>query len=90
MFEDVIMVTVSQQVDLKRIQGEIARGVRLILGEDNLWQQEDHLARRLNDHDSRILVILDDVWRALDLNKLGIHSGSNHNHRCKVTLTIHL
>lgn len=36
-----------------------------------------------------VLVILDNVWKALqdnDLNTLGIPIGSNHNHRCKVIL----
>ncbi|TMW82593.1 hypothetical protein EJD97_005585, partial [Solanum chilense] len=32
--------------------------------------------------------LFDDIVMALhDLEKLGIPSGSNHNHRCKVTLT---
>uniref|UniRef100_M1ATA8 Cc-nbs-lrr resistance protein n=2 Tax=Solanum tuberosum TaxID=4113 RepID=M1ATA8_SOLTU len=40
------------------------------------------------DQNSHTLVILDDVWEALrDIEKLGIPSGSNRNHRCKVTFT---
>ncbi|KAK4725552.1 hypothetical protein R3W88_028331 [Solanum pinnatisectum] len=51
----------------------------------------DLLRTRLMDQNSRILVILDDVWEALhDLDKLGIPSGSNHNYRCKVILTMRL
>ncbi|KAK4713954.1 hypothetical protein R3W88_019861 [Solanum pinnatisectum] len=37
-----------------------------------------------------ILIILDDVWEVLNLNKLGIPSGSNHNCQCKVKLTTRL
>ncbi|WMV26588.1 hypothetical protein MTR67_019973 [Solanum verrucosum] len=42
-------------------------------------------------HNSRTLVIFDDVWEALhDLEKLGIPTGSNHNYRCKAILTTRL
>ncbi|KAK4736603.1 hypothetical protein R3W88_000300 [Solanum pinnatisectum] len=87
LFDDVVMVIVSQKPDPKRIQGEIARGVGLKLEEDDLWSCEDRLCSRLMDQNCRILIILDDVWKALDLKKLGIPSGSNHKHQCKVTFT---
>ncbi|KAH0720976.1 hypothetical protein KY290_006256 [Solanum tuberosum] len=88
LFDDIVMVTVSQQPDLKKLQGEIARGVRMTLEGDDLLSRGDWLCTRLMLQDSRILIILDDVWKALhDLKKLGIPSGSNHNHRCKVTFT---
>ncbi|XP_049401879.1 probable disease resistance protein At4g27220 isoform X6 [Solanum stenotomum] len=87
-FIDVVMVTVSQQPDLKKLQDEIAREVGLTLQGDNLWSRGDQLRTRLMDQNSGTLVILDDVWEALhDLDKLGIPSGSNHKHRCKVILT---
>ncbi|XP_049347885.1 disease resistance protein UNI-like [Solanum verrucosum] len=42
------------------------------------------------DQNSRTIIILDDVWEDLhDLDKLGIPSGSNQNHWCKVILTTH-
>ncbi|XP_049385850.1 disease resistance protein SUMM2-like, partial [Solanum stenotomum] len=70
------------------VMGEIAEGLGLKLEEDNLWSRGDRLRTRLMDQNSHTLVILDDVWEALhDLDKLGIPSGSNHNHRCKVILT---
>uniref|UniRef100_M1ATB1 Cc-nbs-lrr resistance protein n=1 Tax=Solanum tuberosum TaxID=4113 RepID=M1ATB1_SOLTU len=88
MFKDVVMVTVSQQPDLQRIQSEVAGGVGLTLEGDNFRDRGDQLRSRLVDHNSHVLVILDDVWEALhDLEKLGIPSGSNHKHRCKVILT---
>ncbi|KAK6796507.1 hypothetical protein RDI58_004208 [Solanum bulbocastanum] len=88
-FDEVVMVTVSQQPDLKTIQAEIAGGIGQTLQGDNFWNRGDQLRSRLMGQDSN-LVILDDVWEALDLNKLGIPSGSNHNHQCKVTLTTQL
>ncbi|WMV57623.1 hypothetical protein MTR67_051008 [Solanum verrucosum] len=91
LFNDVVMLIVSQQPDPKRIQDEIARGVGFTLEGDDLWSRGDQLRTRLMDHNSRTLVILDDVWEALhDLEKLGIPTGSNHNYRCKVILTTRL
>ncbi|MCD7465335.1 hypothetical protein HAX54_001052 [Datura stramonium] len=37
-------------------------------------------------HKFMLLMILDDVWEALVLEKLGIPGYSKHNHRCKVIL----
>ncbi|KAL3357789.1 hypothetical protein AABB24_018137 [Solanum stoloniferum] len=89
LFDDVVMVIVSQQADMKTIQGEIARGVGLTLEGDDMSNRGDLLRTRLMDQNSRILLILDDVWKAIDLNRLGIPSpsGSNHKHQCKVTFT---
>ncbi|WMV30011.1 hypothetical protein MTR67_023396 [Solanum verrucosum] len=75
LFKDVVMVTVNQQQDFKRIQG------------DDLWSRGDRLRTRLVDQNSRILIILDDVWKAFELEKLGIPRGSRHKHQCKVTFT---
>ncbi|WMV52888.1 hypothetical protein MTR67_046273 [Solanum verrucosum] len=87
-FKDVVMVTVTQQPDFKKLQGEIAKGVGLTLKGDDRWSRGDELRTRLMDQNCRNLIILDDVWDALpDLDKLGIPSGSNHKHRCKVILT---
>ncbi|KAM3288737.1 hypothetical protein P3S67_022167 [Capsicum chacoense] len=92
LFNDVVMVTVSQQQDLKRIQGEIAGEVGLTsLQGDNLLSRGDQLRARLMQKGSRVLVILDDIWEALnDLEKLGIPIGSDHNYQCKVALTTRL
>ncbi|WMV52812.1 hypothetical protein MTR67_046197 [Solanum verrucosum] len=84
-FKDVVMVTVSQQPDWEKLQGQIAEGLRLTLPGGDLWSRGDRLHTRLRDENSHTLVILDDVWEALhDLDKHGIPSGS---HRCKVILT---
>ncbi|KAH0698847.1 hypothetical protein KY284_013062 [Solanum tuberosum] len=66
-FDEVVVVTGSQQPDLKTIQAEIAGGIGLTLQGDNFWNRGDQLRSRLVGQDS-ILVILDDVWEALDLN----------------------
>ncbi|KAF3673170.1 putative disease resistance protein-like isoform X2 [Capsicum annuum] len=90
LFDEVVMVTVSQQPDFKKIQGEIAREVGLTLEGDNLWSRGDRLRSRLMYKDSRVLVILDDVWAFVDLKRLGIPSGSDHNYWCKVILMTRL
>ncbi|KAG5583631.1 hypothetical protein H5410_054258 [Solanum commersonii] len=89
LFDDVVMVIVSQQADRKTIQAEIAGGVGLTLEGDDMSSRGDLLNTRLMDQNSRILIILDDVWKAIDLNRLGIPSPSrsNHKHQCKVTFT---
>ncbi|KAM3288779.1 hypothetical protein P3S67_022209 [Capsicum chacoense] len=88
LFNDVVVVTVSQQQKyIKKIQGEITRGVGLTLEGDDLLQRGDRLCSRLMQKDSRVLVILDDVWEVVDLKRLGIPSGSDHNYQCKVALT---
>ncbi|KAH0780325.1 hypothetical protein KY290_006752 [Solanum tuberosum] len=87
-FKNVVMVTVSQQPDLKKLQGQIAEGLGLTLEGDNLLIRGDRLRTRLMDQNHRNLIILDDVWEALhDLDKHGIPSDSNPNHRCKLILT---
>ncbi|PHT37274.1 hypothetical protein CQW23_24974 [Capsicum baccatum] len=90
LFNDIVMVTVSQQLNLKKIQGEIARGVGLTLEGDDLLQRGDELRSRLMSKDSHVLVILDDVWEVVDLKRLGIPRCNDHNYWCKVTLTTRL
>ncbi|KAF3633274.1 putative kirola-like [Capsicum annuum] len=92
LFDDVVMITVSQQQDLKRIQGEIAEEVGLTsLQGDNLLSRGDLLRERLMKKGSRVLIILVDVWEDLDdPEKLGIPTVSNHDYQCKVALTTRL
>ncbi|OIT34596.1 putative disease resistance protein [Nicotiana attenuata] len=89
LFDEVVKVDVSQTLDLHKIQGQIAGGIGLTLTGNNLCENGDKLLSRLRGP-GRVLVILDDVWKALQddvLQKLGIPIGSNHNNQCKVILT---
>ncbi|TMW80892.1 hypothetical protein EJD97_013955, partial [Solanum chilense] len=82
---EVVMVTVSQQPYLKRIQGEIGGGVGLTSQRDNFWNHGYQLRSRLMVRNSRVLKIVDDFWEAFhELEKLGIPRCSNHNQRFKV------
>uniref|UniRef100_A0A3Q7IHJ0 NB-ARC domain-containing protein n=1 Tax=Solanum lycopersicum TaxID=4081 RepID=A0A3Q7IHJ0_SOLLC len=57
MFNDVIIVIVSQQSDPKRIHGEIAKGVGLTLKGDDMLSRGDRMCTRLVDQNSHILII---------------------------------
>ncbi|KAH7662135.1 P-loop containing nucleoside triphosphate hydrolase protein [Dioscorea alata] len=86
LFDEVVMVTVSQNTDLKRIQKEIAAILGLKLEEDNERVVAVNLAKRLTTTQNKVLVILDDLWETLDLSDVGIQlprMGTN----CKVVIT---
>ena len=85
-FDEVAFAVVSQNKDERKIQDEIARMLGLKLDEkDSLLGRAGRLKSRLMDDKSK-LVILDDVWDALDLVAVGIPYGGEHN-RCKILLT---
>ncbi|KAK4392561.1 Disease resistance protein [Sesamum angolense] len=74
------MVVVTQEPDCRKIQNQIAQMLGLRLEEGSPWTRAERLRSRiLCTH--RILVILDDVWGWLDLQKLGIPP------TCKILLT---
>ncbi|XP_043710226.1 probable disease resistance protein At4g27220 [Telopea speciosissima] len=82
-FDVVVMVTVSQDMDLKKIQGNIAENLGLPLTEESLNVRARRLSNRLKK-EKRILIVLDDLWKPLNLlDDLGILCGKN----CKVVLT---
>lgn len=82
LFDEVVMAVVSQQPDMRKIQGEIAELLDLKLEGESLLARASRLRSRLRNV-KRILVILDDVWGRLDLAELGIPSHKG----CKVMLT---
>ncbi|XP_030924723.1 disease resistance protein At4g27190-like [Quercus lobata] len=79
------MAVVSQTLDLKNIQSQIAEMLGLKIVEEYPLTRAKRLKIRLMDSKS-VLVILDDVWDALDLDLVGIPNGGQHN-RCKILLT---
>ncbi|XP_075636902.1 putative disease resistance protein At4g27220 [Castanea sativa] len=85
LFDEVVMAVVSQKRDLSKIQGQIADMLGLELKRESEGGRAEQLYSRLKDIKS-VLVILDDVWDALDLDLVGIPYGGQHN-RCKILLT---
>ncbi|XP_028056800.1 probable disease resistance protein At1g61300 [Camellia sinensis] len=86
-FDDVMMAIVSQNPNIKNIQGQIAS----MLGFKGLTDQQSEIERasmlyaRLKDV-KKILVILDDVWAKLNLVAMGIPFGNDHQ-GCKIIIT---
>ncbi|KAL5726295.1 hypothetical protein ACHQM5_009349 [Ranunculus cassubicifolius] len=72
LFDVVVLVSVSQNQDLKKIQSEIAGELSLDFGQEG--------------QERNVLIILDDIWTRLDLAEVGIPWGEDHK-GCKVVLT---
>ncbi|KAL5974833.1 hypothetical protein ACLOJK_031505 [Asimina triloba] len=72
-FSKVIVVIVSKDVDINRVQDDIAS--RLGLTFHNGSSRASQLNNRLKRE--KFLLILDDVWEKLDLNAVGVPSGDN-------------
>uniref|UniRef100_A0A1J3FK92 Disease resistance protein n=1 Tax=Noccaea caerulescens TaxID=107243 RepID=A0A1J3FK92_NOCCA len=71
-FGMVIWATVSKEFELGRVQKQIAERLDM---EIKLGENEDTLARRIYgrlEKVSSFLLILDDVWKPIDLDQLGI------------------
>ena len=83
LFDKVVMAYVSQTVDLKKIQAEIAD----VLGLNFLEESEVGRAGRLSERlktEKKVLIIFDDLWAELDLAAVGIPSDHGG---CKIVLT---
>ncbi|XP_054780621.1 probable disease resistance protein At4g27220 [Prosopis cineraria] len=84
LFDEVVMAHISQTPDLEKIQREIADFLGLRFEETTIVGRASRLRQRIKSEKS-ILVILDDLWSTLDLDKLGI---SLKDHKgCKLLLT---
>ena len=85
LFDRVVMAFVSATPELKKIQGELADMVGLKFEEESEMGRAARLRARLKK-ENKILVILDDVWTELDLEKVGIPFGDDHK-GCKMVFT---
>ncbi|XP_038992291.1 probable disease resistance protein At5g63020 [Hibiscus syriacus] len=89
LFNSVVMVTVSQTPDIQKIRDEIAESSGLRIEEKSTVVRATRLRERLiqgKDQTERVLIILDDIWKKLDLAEVGIPFGSQHK-GCKILLT---
>ncbi|KAF5941389.1 hypothetical protein HYC85_022556 [Camellia sinensis] len=86
MFDKIVMVVVSPNPDLINIQGEIAKILGLDnFGGNNLFARAGEIRSKILSV-GRVLVILDDVWKRLELNDIGIPFEENHK-GCKIVMT---
>ncbi|XP_057726457.1 putative disease resistance protein RGA3 isoform X1 [Arachis stenosperma] len=86
LFDKVLFVSVSNIVDVRKIQDRIASALQFQFPEGGESERAQRLRARLNLDDQRTLVILDDLWQSLDFGVIGIPSGQNHRN-CKVLIT---
>ncbi|KAG5223503.1 hypothetical protein OIU76_016882 [Salix suchowensis] len=84
-FDVVVLAVVSKTPDLKTIQGEIADGLGFKFEADTISGRAERLRERL-ERETKVLVILDDIWERLELDDVGIPSGSD-NRGCKILMT---
>ncbi|XP_075658718.1 putative disease resistance protein At5g05400 [Castanea sativa] len=83
LFDEVVIATVTQSPDFIRIQGEIADKLDLKIDKKTLSGRADLRRARLSkEKNQKILVILDDIWKKLDLDEIGIPSNG-----CKLVVT---
>ncbi|XWS11045.1 hypothetical protein CRYUN_Cryun38cG0049800 [Craigia yunnanensis] len=85
LFDHVVMALVSQKPEVENIQNRIADRLGLQFTEKSVEGRADRLKMRLGNGD-KILIILDDVWREVDMEEIGIPHGQN-NRSCKILLT---
>ncbi|CAL5409576.1 unnamed protein product [Camellia sinensis] len=87
LFDEIVMTVVSQNPNIKNIQGQIAS----MLGFTTFTDQQSEIERasmlyaRPKDV-KKILVILDDVWAKLNFVVVGIPFGNDHQ-GCKIIIT---
>ncbi|XP_039173341.1 disease resistance protein At4g27190-like [Eucalyptus grandis] len=87
-FRMIVKAEVSRTPDLNNIQGQIADALSLNLKDKESQQgRRDLLFQRLQrDPNEKVLIILDDLWEALDLKAVGIPLGDEIRN-CKLLLT---
>ncbi|KAK6269681.1 hypothetical protein POUND7_006786 [Theobroma cacao] len=85
LFDKVVSVTVSQTPNLNEIRARIAELFGLKFEASTEKGKAEELWRRLKG-ENKILIILDDVWKELELQIIGIPFGGEHE-GCKILLT---
>ncbi|RHN39834.1 putative P-loop containing nucleoside triphosphate hydrolase [Medicago truncatula] len=72
LFSMVVIVEITNNPNLRKIQEEIAYVLGLNLEGEGETVRADRLRRRLKKERKNTLVVLDDLWDRIDLNKIGI------------------
>ncbi|XP_058007428.1 uncharacterized protein LOC110661427 isoform X2 [Hevea brasiliensis] len=85
LFDVVVMVAVNQTPELRRIQSEIADVLGLTFDVEEIPGRANRLYERLKKEE-KVLIILDDIWKQLDLKAVGIPFGDVCR-GCKILLT---
>ena len=76
---------VSQNPNIKMIQRDITEKLDLVFCEEVESRRANRLYERLKG-EKKILIVLDNIWKHVDLESVGIPFGDEHK-GCKVLLT---
>ncbi|CAL5379279.1 unnamed protein product [Camellia sinensis] len=85
-FDDVIWVTVSKAFNISKLQSDIAKALNLDLSD---YEDEKRIASELYailSQKERYVLILDDLWEAFPMEKVGIPEPTRSN-GCKLVLS---
>ncbi|CAL5394077.1 unnamed protein product [Camellia sinensis] len=85
LFNEVVVAVVSQDACVSNIQGQLADRLNLELKGETEVGKANQLWNRLNNG-KKNLIILDDMWKELDLKTIGIPI-TDGNNCCKVVIT---
>ncbi|XP_007031076.2 PREDICTED: probable disease resistance protein At4g27220 isoform X1 [Theobroma cacao] len=85
LFDSVVTVTVAQTPVIQKIQENIAELLSLRLKDNSINVRARRLHERLKK-EKTVLIVLDDIWKRLDLKEVGIPFGNQHK-GCKILLT---
>ncbi|KAF9667161.1 hypothetical protein SADUNF_Sadunf16G0304300 [Salix dunnii] len=88
LFDEVLLATVSHNPNVIDIQDRIADRLRLQFDVKTKEGRADLLWQRLK-REKKLLIILDDVWKVVNLKEIGIPFGEAHK-GCTVILTTRL
>ncbi|XVF77490.1 hypothetical protein PTKIN_Ptkin14bG0048500 [Pterospermum kingtungense] len=88
LFDYIVMVTMSQNPNIKTIQKGIADSLRLKFEASTEEGKAVELWQRLKAV-NKILIVIDDVWKKFNLQTIGIPFGAEHE-GCKILLTMRL
>ncbi|XP_027173239.1 disease resistance protein At4g27190-like [Coffea eugenioides] len=72
LFDEVAFATVSQSPDMRNVQDQLAEQLGMEITQQTDLPRAERLYTRLINSDKITLVILDDIWKELDLKSLGI------------------
>uniref|UniRef100_A0A2N9F9P7 Uncharacterized protein n=1 Tax=Fagus sylvatica TaxID=28930 RepID=A0A2N9F9P7_FAGSY len=86
LFEEVVTIVVSQTPNLKEIQKDIAKELGLKFKDEETDLEKTHLLHGRLNQGKKILIIVDDIWKKLDLEAVGI-SFENDKQGCKILMT---
>ncbi|XP_068488956.1 uncharacterized protein [Phaseolus vulgaris] len=81
LFKTVVIANISRNPDFKKIQGQIADMLGMRLEGESEIARVDRIRKRLKNEKENALIILDDLWDGLDLNKLGIPCNDDESQR---------